>query len=151
MSKQIPYTHPNTSLTHIRYTHPHTHIPNCTTHSLVPLEQITFNTVTYRELFYLMTTGWNIHTSQHIPNCTAHSVVPLEQISFDMKSSTQNMQTKELISAQKMWHKQQQRLKPPMPTLTWHARKFKVQKLHQKYILRKGCHPGACCTCMYPP
>ena len=69
MSKQIPYTHPNTSHTHIQ-THPlrtsHTHIPNCTAHSLVPLEQITFDMVTYRELFYLMTTGLNIHTSHTV-------------------------------------------------------------------------------------
>ena len=33
---------------------------------------------------------------------------------------------------------QQQRPEPPTVTLTWHACKYKVHKLHQRYILKKS-------------
>ena len=37
----------------------------------------------------------------------------------------------------------QQRPEPPTVTLTWHACKYKVHKLHQRYILHVcGLHPG---------
>ena len=38
---------------------------------------------------------------------------------------------------------QQQRPESPTVTLTWHACKYKVHKLHQRYILKKGCPPLA--------
>ena len=34
---------------------------------------------------------------------------------------------------------QQQRPESPTITLTWHACKYKVRKLHQRYILKNGC------------
>ena len=57
-----------------------------------------------------------------------------------------NQHTRELISARNMQHKhnykdlkyvtqtQQQRPESPAVTLTWHACKHKVHKVHQKYI-----------------
>ena len=44
--------------------------------------------------------------------------------------------TRELISTQKTpYRMQQQRPESPTVTLTWHASKYKVHKLHQGYIL----------------
>ena len=61
--------------------------------------------------------------------------------------SVQNQQTKELIiiSAQKIFDiiAQQQRPESPMVTLMWHASKYKVHKLHQRYIIEGwGCTFG---------
>ena len=48
----------------------------------------------------------------------------------------QNQQTRELISAPKdVTQAQQQRPESPTVTLTWHASKHEVRKLHQRYIL----------------
>ena len=47
----------------------------------------------------------------------------------------QNRHTRELISAQKMSLAQQQRPESPTVTLTCHRCKYKVHKLHQRYIL----------------
>ena len=47
----------------------------------------------------------------------------------------QNQQTRELIGTWKTSHKRQQRHESPTVTLTWHASKYKVHKLHQMYIL----------------
>ena len=45
-----------------------------------------------------------------------------------------DQQTKELINARKT-QTQQQRSESLTVTLTWHASKYKVHKLHQRYIL----------------
>ena len=49
----------------------------------------------------------------------------------------QNQQTRELISARKknITQVQQQRPESPTVTFTWHSCKYKVHKLHQRYIL----------------
>ena len=38
---------------------------------------------------------------------------------------------------------QQQRPESPSVTLIWHAYKYKVHKVHQRYIFKKGCPPVA--------
>ena len=47
------------------------------------------------------------------------------------------MHTNELISTQNTSHKHNNK-KPELPTLTlsWHACKYRVHKLHQRYILK---------------
>ena len=47
---------------------------------------------------------------------------------------SQNQHTVELFS-EYATQVQQQRSKSPTVTLTWHACKYKVHKLHQRYIL----------------
>ena len=64
----------------------------------------------------------------------------------NLRKSVQNQQTKELISAQKIFDitvAQQQRPELPMVILTWHASKYKVHKLHHRYIIEGwGCTFG---------
>ena len=54
----------------------------------------------------------------------------------------QNQHTWELISA---WNTQHMSPQSPMVTLTWHACKYRVHKLYQRYILKckyRGCTSG---------
>ena len=53
----------------------------------------------------------------------------------------QNQQTRELISAQKKSHKHSNK--------DWYANKYKIHKLHQRYILKKGCPPSGTYTFHY--
>ena len=62
--------------------------------------------------------------------CMRACVRVIERLSFNI----QDQHKQEVISAQKMSHKKQQRPESPMVTLTWHACKYKVQN-HQRYIL----------------
>ena len=50
------------------------------------------------------------------------------------RALAQKQHTRELISTQKTSHIQEQRPQSPMVTLTWYACKYKVHKLHQRYI-----------------
>ena len=52
-------------------------------------------------------------------------------------------QTRRLISTWKTSNKQQQRLESPTLTLTWHASKYKVHNLHQRYVLKNLCPQAA--------
>ena len=47
----------------------------------------------------------------------------------------QNQHTRELISAQKRSHKHNSKDQSCLQTLTWHSSKYKVHKLHQRYVL----------------
>ena len=52
----------------------------------------------------------------------------------------QHQHTRELISVPRKSHKRNnKRPESPTVTLTWHACKYEVHKLHQQYILERGC------------
>ena len=92
-----------------------------------------------------------IDTHNFPPNSNWMSLVPCMQ-RYNYKV---NKLCQELISAQLQLSKstnrgvnqcskyvtrvQQQRPESPTVTLTWHACKYMVQKLHQRYIPQKGC------------
>ena len=81
--------------------------------------------------FFLVLSSCNpvsLHDTQ------AHDIdTPSHQVRFKM-----NQHTRELISARNTKHKYNKKdlIKSPRVTLTWHACKYKVHKLHQRYILK---------------
>ena len=49
-------------------------------------------------------------------------------------SNLKNQHTRDLISLKNVTQTQRQRPESPTVNLTWHASKYKVHKLHQRYI-----------------
>ena len=73
------------------------------------------------------------HTYARTHTCTHTGTHPHKYTIIYIYSDTENQQTRELISTQKMSHKQQ-RPESPTVTLTWHASKYRVHKLLLRYI-----------------
>ena len=62
-----------------------------------------------------------------------------ELISAPIRNTNTTRNTSTLQYEHKYSNKEHQRPESPTVTLTWHACKYKVHKLHQRYILKKGC------------
>ena len=96
------------------------------------------------------------HSNTHFRHTFASHISLLAgsalRVTFIIRKVTrENQHARELISAQKTSHKHNNEdLSRLLVALTWHACKYKVHKLHQRRILKKGCPPVAYIY-IYPP